>query len=109
MASEPTPVTITILGKEYRISCPAEERAQLEASAQYLDKKMREIRDRGRGRSTASSDNIAIMAALNITHELLQKEGITVPERHDSNLSGRVKQLQNKIETALSSARQIEI
>jgi len=102
MASEPTPVTITILGKEYRISCPAEERAQLEASARYLDQKMREIRDRGRGRITASNDNIAIMAALNITHELL-------PEKYDSNLSSRVKQLQTKIETALSSARQIEI
>ena len=106
MASEPSPVIITILGKEYRIACPAEERAGLEASARYLDKKMREIRDRGR---TAGGDNIAIMAALNITHELLQKEAEEAPEKYDSSLSGRVKQLQNKIEAALSIARQIEI
>jgi cell division protein ZapA len=106
MANEPNPVIITILGKEYRIACPPEERAGLEASARYLDKKMREIRDRGR---TAGGDNIAIMAALNITHELLQKEAEEQPEKYDNSLSGRVKQLQNKIETALSSARQIEI
>lgn len=106
MANEPNPVIITVLGKEYRIACPPEERAGLEASARYLDKKMREIRDRGR---TAGGDNIAIMAALNITHELLQKEGEEAPEKFDKTLNGRVKHLQSKIEAALSSARQIEI
>ena len=106
MTSEPSPVTITIFGKEYRIACPPEERAQLEASALYLDKKMREIRDRSRGRTTGS-DNITIMAALNITHELLQKECEALPEKkYDSH---RLKQLQAKVETALSNARQIEI
>jgi len=106
MANEPTPVIITILGKEYRIACPPEERGGLEASARYLDKKMREIRDRGR---TSGGDNIAIMAALNITHELLQNEKELFPKEYDNTLSGRVKQLQNKIEAALASARQIEI
>ncbi len=106
MTSEPSPVTITIFGKEYRIACPPEERAQLEASARYLDKKMREVRDRSRGRTTGS-DNITVMAALNITHELLQKECNTAPEQKQD--SHRVKQLQTKIETALSNARQIEI
>ncbi len=106
MASEPTPAIITILGKEYRISCPAEERPGLEASARYLDKKMREIRDRGR---TAGGDNVAIMAALNIAHELLQKEGDAQPEKFDNTLNTRVKYLQNKIEVALAKARQIEI
>ena len=105
MASEPSPVTITILGKEYRVACPPEERAKLEASAHYLDRKMREVRDRGRGRTTGS-DHVAIMAALNITHELLQKEAGVSPERYDNS---RVKQIQTKIETALSNARQIEI
>lgn len=106
MANEPTPVIVTILGKEYRIACPPEERAGLEASARHLDKKMREIRDRGR---TAGGDNIAIMAALNITHELLQRDKEEHPEKYDNSVSGRVRQLQNKIEAALSSARQIEI
>ena len=104
MANEPTPVTVNILGKEYRVSCPQEEREGLLQSAAYLDEKMREIRDRGR---TSGSDNVAIMAALNITHELMQKQGQT--EKVDSGLNTRVKNLQTKIEAALSNARQIEI
>ena len=104
MASEPTPVTVNILGKDYRVACPPEEREGLLQSAAFLDEKMREIRDRGR---TTGSDNVAVMAALNITHELMQKQGQT--EQVDSGLSARVKNLQGKIEAALSSARQIEI
>jgi len=104
MASEPSPVTVNILGKEYRVACPPEEREGLLQSAAFLDEKMREIRDRGR---TTGSDNVAIMAALNITHELMQKQGQT--EQVDSGLNARVKNLQSKIEAALSSARQIEI
>lgn len=104
MPSEPSPVVVIILGKEYRVACPPEEREALLQSAAHLDEKMRDIRDRGR---TAGSDNIAVMAALNITHELMQKEGHV--EKIDNSLSNRVKNLQNKIEAALSSARQIEI
>lgn len=104
MASEPTPVSVNILGKEYRVACPPEEREGLLQSAAFLDEKMREIRDRGR---TSGSDNVAIMAALNITHELMQKQGQT--EQVDKSLTVRVKNLQNKIEAALSSTRQIEI
>jgi cell division protein ZapA len=104
MASEPKPVIIHILGKEYRVACPPEERDSLVSSASYLDGKMREIRDRGR---TTGSDNIAVMAALNITHELMQKQGHV--DKIDNTLAARVKNLQSKIEAALTSARQIEI
>lgn len=104
MTSEPNPVTVNILGKDYRVACPPEERDGLLQSAAFLDEKMREIRDRGR---TTGGDNIAIMAALNITHELMQEQ--VQPEQVDSSLNARVKTLQNKIEAALSSARQIEI
>jgi len=101
--NEPDPVTVTILGKEYRVACPPDERAGLEASARHLDAKMREIRDRGR---TTGSD-IAVVAALNITHELLQKED--PDDSHEKVISNKIKSLQSKIEAALSSARQIEI
>jgi cell division protein ZapA len=104
MTSEPKPVTVNLLGKEYRVACPPEEREGLLQSAAYLDEKMREIRDRGR---TTGSDNIAIMAALNITHDLMQKQGQN--EKADSSFSAKVKNLQSKIEAALTSARQIEI
>jgi cell division protein ZapA len=59
---------ITILDRELRVACPEEERAELLDAVAYLDKRMREIRDAGK---VTSVERIAIMAALNIAHELL--------------------------------------
>jgi cell division protein ZapA len=59
---------VKILDREFRVACPDEEKAELLEAVGYLDKKMREIRDAGK---IASTERIAIMAALNIAHELL--------------------------------------
>jgi cell division protein ZapA len=59
---------VTILDREFRVACPDDERTELLDAVAYLDKKMREIRDAGK---IASVERIAIMAALNIAHELL--------------------------------------
>ena len=61
-------LAIKILDRELRVACPDEERGELLDAVAYLDKKMRDIRDAGK---IASVERIAIMAALNITHELL--------------------------------------
>ncbi len=66
---EPAHVTVRILEKEYFVSCPQEERADLLDSAEYLNKKMREIRDTGK---VVGADRIAVMAALNMANELLR-------------------------------------
>ncbi len=59
---------VKILDRELRVACPPDERAELLDAVAYLDKKMREIRDGGK---VISVERIAIMAALNIAHELL--------------------------------------
>ncbi len=59
---------VTILDREFRIACQEDERAELLEAVAYLDKKMREIRDLGK---IVTVERIAIMAALNIAHELL--------------------------------------
>ena len=64
-------VTVHILDKEYSIMCPQEERTNLVSAARYLDGKMREIRSSGK---VIGADRIAVMAALNITHDLLHKQ-----------------------------------
>ena len=61
-------IDIKILDRELRVACPEDERDELLEAVAYLDKKMREIRDAGK---IASVERIALMAALNITHELL--------------------------------------
>lgn len=60
---------VTLLDRDFRVACPEEEEADLLAAVTYLDKKMREIQGAGK---TASMERIAVMAALNIAHELLK-------------------------------------
>jgi cell division protein ZapA len=59
---------VEIMGREFRVVCPVDEREELLQAVAYLNKRMREIRDSGK---VVGSERIAIMAALNITHELL--------------------------------------
>ncbi len=59
---------VTILDREFRIACKDDERADLLEAVAYLDKKMREISNLGK---VVTVERIAIMAALNITHEFL--------------------------------------
>ena len=61
-------VDVAIMGREFRVTCPDEEREELLQAVTYLDKKMCEIRDNGK---VVGSERIAIMAGLNIAHELL--------------------------------------
>ncbi|MBI1887150.1 MAG: cell division protein ZapA [Nitrosomonadales bacterium] len=68
MSSTTKTLEIKILDRELRVACPDEERGELLDAVAYLDRKMREIRDAGK---IVSVERIAIMAALNITHELL--------------------------------------
>ncbi len=59
---------VTIFEQEFRVVCSEAERPELLDAVAYLDKKMHEIRDIGK---VATTERIAIMAALNIAHELL--------------------------------------
>jgi len=65
---------VTIMGREFRVSCPEPERAGLLQAVAYLDKKMREIRDSGK---VIGVERIAIMAALNIAHDYLNSGNAT--------------------------------
>jgi cell division protein ZapA len=59
---------ITLLGKEYRVACPPEERDALLAAVAYVDEKMRDIAEKTKSNI---AERIAVMAALNIAHEYL--------------------------------------
>lgn len=104
MSSNPLPVTVSILDKEYRISCQAEERESLLESAAYVDGQMREIRQTGR---VIGTERIAVMAALNIANALL-----TIQKTKDDGnqtVTRRIKNLQEKIEIALNATNQLEL
>lgn len=97
-------ISVHILDKEYLISCPEEEKHDLLRSADYLDMKMREIRDAGK---IIGTDRIAVMAALNISHELLTQSG--EGSKIEGDINGRLKGIQEKIENALYKTQQLEI
>ncbi|WDS37692.1 cell division protein ZapA [Pseudoxanthomonas sp.] len=62
-------VNVHILDREYTIGVEPGERGSLMAAARLLDTRMREVRGAHR---LASADRIAVLAALNLAHELQQ-------------------------------------
>ena len=107
--STPNTITVNILDKEYQVACPEEQQAELIVSAKYLDKQMRSIRDTGK---VIGLERIAVMAALNISYELLQasEQGAMTdvePEPEPDHASFH--QLNHKIDEALHQLRQLEI
>lgn len=104
--SQPTTVTVRILDKDYQVACPEEQQSELVVSAKYLDKQMRSIRDTGK---VIGVERIAVMAALNISYELLQAS-----QQSDDNAAAdmppdELRQLNRKIDDALYHLRQLEI
>lgn len=104
MSEEVDTVSITILGRDYQISCPPSEEEALRKSAKYLDKQMSKVKTRG---STLAFEKVAVMAALNICHELLQHSQKN-EDTENSSLE-KIQALQEKIDQALLSSRQYEI
>ena len=70
-AREKGALTINLLGREFRVACPEGEERQLLASVDYLNRKLREIRDTGK---VVGNERIALMAALNVAHELIAQQ-----------------------------------
>ncbi len=91
------PVTVTILGEEYLVSCPPDEEQALQLSAKLLDQRMKEIRSSGK---VMSSERIAVMAGLNISNELLHQQQQTSIE--SGRINEQLRTLTEKITTALN-------
>lgn len=104
MGAEAENVTVIILGKEYKISCPPAEKEALRQSARYLDDQMARIKARG---STLGFEKIAVMAALNISHELLQKS--REASSSESEAQRDIKGLEEKVDLALKANQHIEM
>jgi cell division protein ZapA len=95
--STPKPVSVTILGEEYLISCPEEKESALQQSAELLDERMKEIRASGK---VMNGERIAVMAALNLSNELLSQQQLASSE--SGIIDEQLRSLRHKIETALN-------
>jgi cell division protein ZapA len=97
-------VSVRIMEKEYVIACPYDDRSALLDAAEFLNARMREIRDSGR---VVGIDRIAVMAALNLAHEYLK--GKDRESRLDNGVGQRVRALRERIEGALGKGQQLEL
>lgn len=95
---------VTILDRDYGVSCPAEEVDDLKTSAKLLDERMRDIRKSGK---IVGIERIAVMAALNIAHELIKSRAEL--NSYDKITEKHLSRLNDKIERALASARQLDL
>lgn len=96
-------IQISILGKEYVVACPEEKREELMTAAAYLDRNMRDIQQSG---AVLGTERIAVMAALNIAHDLLtlrEESGLTV------EMENRIKKIRRNLEQALDGQTEMEI
>ena len=98
--SLPNTVTVNILGREYRVACPVEQEPELTAAATYLDQKILTIRDQGK---VVGLERIAVMAALNVCHELLRAPAQSPSATTNEESCAVVEQLSRKLEAALNS------
>ncbi|PSQ91952.1 MAG: cell division protein ZapA [Proteobacteria bacterium SW_6_67_9] len=97
MADKSTvPVTIRILDRDYQVACRADEKEDLEAAAGIVDERMKEVRSRG---SVIGTDRVAVMAALNMAHELLELREL---KGSSTQARDRMSELEARVATTLS-------
>ncbi len=100
MSTKPKTLDVTIMGRNYKVACADEEREGLLAAVTHLDDKMNEIKAIGK---VASAERIAVMAALNTAHELLQlRDGKSVGSSFDNDgLKRRMNSMQALLDEVL--------
>ena len=97
MSREPPGLDVTILGRQFRVACAEDEKQGLLKAVDYLDRNMREIRDSGK---VIGVERIAIMAALNLAHELLSMnvDGVDLGE-----VRRRIAEMRSMVDEVLSA------
>jgi cell division protein ZapA len=94
------PISLRILDKEYVLACPEDERAVLLAAAEFLNSKVKQVRDGGK---VVSNERIVAVSALNIAHEYLQYKQEQENQQRDNQA---ISDLQNKITLAIDKIKQ---
>lgn len=97
MIQEKNSITVKIMGKTFSIKCPPERISDLHEAAKYLDEKINEIHSHDK---VINIDNLVVITALNISHELLAQKKQNLAYIEDMN--GQINNLQNMVAEALA-------
>lgn len=98
-----TSVTVRILDKDYQVACPPEEKTALLESADYLNQRMKEIRDSGK---VVGLDRMAVMVALNMAAELMAMRKSF--EEIDGEVVTTARSLRERMDAILGQDRQFD-
>ena len=102
-AADKGAMTINLMGREFRVACPEGEERNLLASVDLLNKRMKEVRDTGK---VVGNERIAIMAALNIAHDLVSNPGKATGASSgvdSAAIKRRIVAMQETLESALAA------
>jgi len=91
-------LTINLMGREFRVGCPEGEERQLLATVDYLNQKLKEVRDTGK---VVGNERIALMTALNIAHESLSQKNPGVVD--NTAIRRRIISMQEAVDSALEA------
>ena len=92
------------MNKEFQVACPEGEEEALQRAARYLSEQMQEIRQSGK---VVGMDRIAIMTALNMSHELLSGKSKVQTSQYYAKL--RIRALNDRLENAIADGKQLKI
>ncbi|HET7611464.1 MAG TPA: cell division protein ZapA [Rhodanobacteraceae bacterium] len=98
MAEESVTVNVKLLDREFLVGCKPDEREGLLAAVEHLNRKMREIRHAAR---SPGYDRIAVLAALDVTHDLLMLQ--RSQNQLSSTAGEQIAMLRRKLEDALEA------
>ena len=94
-------INISIMGKDFAVACPEDEQESLLSAARYLDKSMKEIQKTGK---IIGTERCAIMAALNITNDLLRLQNSSMEQ---NRVEAKLNSLQDRIDEVLRESENL--
>ncbi|WP_423063093.1 cell division protein ZapA [Candidiatus Paracoxiella cheracis] len=102
--AEDNVLSVTIMDRSYKIKCPPEQTQELQESAHYVNEQMKKIQE---STNINSTERVAIVAALNICHELMQLQ--KQKNNYIDVMNQRIQDLQHRIENFLSTNEEIAV
>jgi cell division protein ZapA len=104
VANTTNTLTVSILERDFRVNCPADSQDELACAAKLLDEKMREIRNASNNSGKVlGTDRIAVIAALNIAHQLQQLQN------KQTQLAEEIARIDERLDEALMLDVQLEL
>ena len=98
---------VKLLGKDYRVACEPAERESLLAAVAFLDGRlMKETGEKAKG----SGERLAVMAALNLAHELLTAKNTpadVAAALESESIQRRIDSIEAKLDESLAQHEQL--